>query len=116
MLEKTRKVCMVEYTSQGTPADYKCDGCGVSGVKLWREQVLVATLTRLFCAKCAGKDQDRDISSINADGMMLTLWGAMTDQIGVLLPAIPVDGLDTFWSYTAVPSTGVSWWRNLPNA
>lgn len=113
--ETKRKVGTVAYKIKDAPLDYKCDKCGAIGVKLWREYETPADVTSLYCARCAGKDQERDVSSISPEGMINTSYGSSTDQIGWLIPAIPVEGRDTYWGYTSVPDEGVSWWRSLPN-
>lgn len=111
-----RKVGTVNYTSGTIPEDYKCDKCGATGVKLWRESYTFADETSLYCFRCAGENQGKDVSSINAEGMIPTSHGHVTDQIGWLLCAIPVEGRDTYWGYTSVPDEGVAWWKKLPNA
>lgn len=38
----------------------------------------------------------------------------MTDQIGWMVPAVPVDGELAFSGYCSVPQDLVEWWRKLP--
>jgi hypothetical protein len=115
---KKRSIGTVLYTATKIPDGYKCDGCGASGVKLWREYGNFADETRLLCASCAAKDQNEDISTINEEGMITTDYGGETDQIGWYVPAIPVEGENTYWGYSSVPvpDEGIEWWKSLPNA
>jgi len=109
-----RKIDGVDYREDKTPADYKCDSCGATGVKLWREYQTFADCTELRCARCAAKVSDKDISNMEVDGSRKTDLGKI-DQIGWYVPAIPVEGQNTYWGYSSVPDEGVKWWRGLPN-
>lgn len=89
----------------------RCDTCGATGCKLWREYQTCADYTDLFCGACALLSQKKE-GPIDAGGYRQTEYGRC-DQIGWLLPAVPThDG--TFWGYTSVPTEGVKWWRDLP--
>ena len=116
-IEKIRKVGLVDYKSGKTPEDYKCEECGATGVKLWREYQTIATFVTLRCAKCAGKHSNVDVSRMDEQGSIPSdvLPGDKTDNIGWLVPAIPVEGQDTYWGYTSVPQEGCDWWYGLPN-
>ena len=57
--EITRNVGIVNYEKGTIPEDYKCDGCGIHGVKLWREYQTIASQTKLLCANCAENDQKK---------------------------------------------------------
>ena len=93
--------------------DYKCSVCDKENVKLWRQYMTVcATYVELLCADCAMKDQDKD-GVVGEDGRRETEYGAKTDQIGWLVPAVPTDENDTYWGYCAVPQDRVEWWRGL---
>jgi hypothetical protein len=92
------------------PESYKCSDCGIHGVKLWRIYQTFLENQRLFCAVCALRDQKKDWT-IDEDGRHTDDYGG-SDQIGWLVPAVPVD--DTFWGYTSVPAAGVEWWKRLP--
>lgn len=115
MSEKIRKVGEVNYALNKIPLDYRCDHCNIHGVKLWREYQTIATATKLLCAHCAGKNQGEDVGQIDERGRIISKIAGRTDQIGNLLPAVPVEGDDTYWGYTSVPEDGVDWWKNLPN-
>lgn len=94
--------------------DYACSACGAKGVKLWRQYNAFLDDIRLLCCACAEVDQ----------GKVCTLRTGtypehgVSDQIGWLVPAVPVDQLteqvESFWGYTTVPPTGVWWWQCLP--
>jgi hypothetical protein len=108
----------VDY-SKGPPPEYRCDDCGASNVKLWREYQTFLSQQRLRCCDCAAKDQGRDVSDIDSNGRRTTPeyeWGKdqRSDQIGWLIPAVPSESGDTFWGYTSVPGPGVEWWRRIP--
>lgn len=89
------------YSKGYLPDNYKCSVTGKSGVKLWRQSHTLASNVSLLCREEALKREG--ISEDDPD-----LYG---DQIGGLVPAIPVD--DTFWGYTSAPLMGVFWWYNL---
>ena len=103
----------VNYASGKTPEEYKCHGCGKTGVKLWREYQRIKP--KLLCAECAAEDQKEDISKINLDGSREIKIG-MTDTIGWYVPAVPDEEGLGFWGYTSVPDAGVNWWKHLPLA
>jgi len=87
-----------QYPPGYLPADYKCLGCGAHGVRLWRQYQTVASCIELLCRSCAETDQGEQLQP-------------GSDQIGNLVPAVPVDG--SFWGYTSVPKEGVEWWYSL---
>lgn len=94
------------------PERYRCTGCGASGVKLWREYQTLPSATALLCAPCACKAQGKP-DTVGPDGRRCDeVFGDRTDQIGWMVPAVPVD--DTFWGYSAVPREACAWWRALP--
>lgn len=110
MSEKFRKVGTVDYKKGIVPDDYKCDNCGAHRVKLWREYQTIASVTKLLCADCSEKDQKK-----NHDVSWRSLFSrGEGDQIGWLIPAVPIEGKDTYWGYTCVPNEGVNWWKDLP--
>ncbi|HOZ53517.1 MAG TPA: hypothetical protein PK142_02465 [bacterium] len=110
MKEIIRNVGIVNYAQKTIPDDYKCDGCGVHGVKLWREYQTIASQTKLFCAHCAEEDQKKNHE---ADWRSPFSIGD-GDQIGWFIPAVPVEGQNTYWGYSSVPGNGVDWWKSLP--
>jgi hypothetical protein len=68
----------------------------------------------LYCCDCAGKRQERDVSTIDERGRVADRLVGRTDSIGWLVPAVPTAEGDTFWGYTSVPGPGVEWWQRLP--
>jgi hypothetical protein len=88
--------------------EYVCSRCEATGVKLWRKANGADDV--LFCAEC-GKADQKLTGEVDDDGRHDGRYGK-TDQLGDLLPAVPID--DTFWGYTSVPDDGVEWWRALP--
>lgn len=104
----------IDYTSTTPPAGYRCTTCGAHGCKLWREYQTFLEHQTLECCDCAGKSQQRDVSTIDAIGKRTDEHGLRTDTIGWRVPAVPTEDGSTFWGYTSVPSEGVDWWRRLP--
>ena len=103
----------IDYTSKIPPSAYRCGTCGAHGCKLWREYQTCADYTELLCCDCAGKNQQKDVSTIDAEGKRETELGR-TDQIGWLVPAVPTEDGTTFWGYTSVSPQGCKWWYSLP--
>lgn len=92
--------------------EYKCSSCGAAGVKLWRQYMTFADHVELLCGPRALRETGEP-GPIDGGGYQGTKYGR-TDQIGGLVPAVPVDGESTFWGYTSVPQHWVDWWRALP--
>lgn len=105
-----RKISSVNYIKGIVPEDYKCDDCGAHGVKLWREYETLADHTVLQCADCAEISQRK----LHGSDWESPFKRGEGDQIGWRVPAIPVEGEDTYWGYTSVPQAGCEWWKNLP--
>jgi len=84
----------------------------VTGVKMWREYNTFADCTKILCGPCAMKDQGK-VAEIGPDGKRETDFGR-TDQIGWLVPCVPVAKEDKFWGYTSVPADACAWWDALP--
>ncbi len=99
--------------------DYVCVKCGARDCKLWRDYCVMLNQVALVCATCAGTQEKRDVSGIDADGKIPDRWhgdyGVRTDQIGNAVPAVPTAEMDTYWGYTSVPPDRVAWWRALPS-
>src|SRR5437588_6468205 len=107
---------MLNYNAKVTPVNYVCGSCGRGGCKLWRLYQTFLDHQKLFCFRCAGRDQKVDVRSINSAGTFLSeLTGGRTDQIGWLVPAVPDREMKTYWGYTSIPQEGYRWWLNLPN-
>lgn len=104
----------VDYAKAETPPSYRCQRCGTTGHKLWREYNTFLSHQTLLCARCAAADQGKDVGGMNAEGLYPSEYGR-TDQIGWYTPAVPTPENDTYWGYTAVPDAGVAWWKRLPS-
>lgn len=89
-----------ERTPEPASRPYRCEVCGASGVKLWREYQTFADKTLLRCVECAEADQGKKFEPPG-------------HSIGVLVAAVPNDR-GSFWDYTSVPEADVQWWDNLP--
>jgi hypothetical protein len=103
----------VDYSKSSVPSFYCCHNCKKRGVKLWRNYNHTEPI---LCAHCAGRDQGKDISGLDQNGMRPDELVGMSDQIGWFIPAVPTEDGNGFWGYTSVPKEGVIWWRRLPNA
>ena len=101
----------LDYRIIDTPPGYKCDVCGQSGLKLWREYNTFADHTKLLCAEHACADQNKD-DNVDDKGYSYDDLGR-SDQIGWMIPAVPTQEGDTYWGYTSVPQEGVIWWKSL---
>jgi hypothetical protein len=99
------------YLGGEIPEWYRCERCGATNCKLWREYQTCSPT--LLCATCAAKDQGKDISDIDAKGKYSSDPGDRTDQIGWYVPAIPVEDAKAYWGYTSVPFFGCKWWEKL---
>lgn len=97
---------------------YECCECHAKGCKLWREYGVYSRII-LRCCVCAAKNQKRDISTIDAQGMRETPeyeWhrpGDRSDQIGWYVPAVQTGDGD-FWGATSTPMDAYTYWQNLP--
>jgi DNA-directed RNA polymerase subunit RPC12/RpoP len=87
---------------------YKCDGCGATGVKLWREYQTIASHSDLLCAECAEK---RYIKTHEGKSPWASGDGY---EIGWMVPAVTTVEEDTFWGYTSTPKDRWDWWDSLP--
>lgn len=104
----------VDYSSTIVPTNYHCHECKVTGVKLWREYHTVLDNQTLLCVTCSGKEQGKDVSSIDDRGCITSEASGKTDQIGWRVPAVLNEENTSFWGYTSVPDAGVNYWKRLP--
>lgn len=79
---------------------YVCTKCSATGCRLWRQSHMFTEYIDLLCLDCAEKDQDKKKNR-------------ESDQIGMFVPAVPMEEGDTFWSYGCVPTDLVLWWYKL---
>lgn len=95
--------------------DYSCSECHASGIKLWRQYQTFVERIELLCLSCAEKDQGKEINlgRLPKDENDKT-WERPTDSVEWLVPAVPVDGEETYWGYTSVPNPALIWWHLLP--
>lgn len=104
----------VDYSRAVTPSNYVCHGCRASGCKLWRRYQTFLSHQTLLCANCTARDQKKDITGINENGLYRGEAGGVTDSIGWFIPAVPTSENDTYWGYSSIPADGRKWWRSLP--
>ncbi len=96
---------------------YQCCDCAVSDVKLWRALFHRTSRGKLRCCDCAAKNQHHlDIHDMAETGMHMNMnKTGMTDQIGCLVPAIPMKESDAFsGDIQAYPEEDWAWWDRLP--
>ncbi len=103
---------MPNYKSDQTISSYICSKCGASGCKLWRQYNTLASAVELLCVDDALVDQG-EAREVLENGRH-ALYLGITDQIGILVPAVPTEDDSTFWGYTSVPHGATAWWRRLP--
>ncbi|MDQ5883543.1 MAG: hypothetical protein QG654_457 [Patescibacteria group bacterium] len=104
----------VDYSKVEVPPSYTCRNCGATNCKLWRDFQDPLEYQTLLCAKCAAREQGKDIASIDANGMRDSTVSGRTDQIGWRIPAVPTESNNTFWEYNQCPQAGCEWWKKLP--
>lgn len=114
----------LDYSKPEVPEDYKCDDCGATHCKLWREYSAFPPV-RLECVDCAIKSQNNPniapafakiatTVQFKEDGSYIDHRGEETDAIGWRVPAVPDEANVSYWGYSSVPSAGVMWWKSLP--
>ena len=101
----------VDYAKLTAPKNYKCDKCGATNCKLWRDYQIA--FTDLLCCDCAARSEGEDIGTIQDDGSHQA-DGRKTDQIGWCVPCIPTESGLGFHVYGAIPPAAYNWWRRLP--
>jgi hypothetical protein len=105
-----RRVSIVNYKAIGmVPEDYKCDHCEAHGVKLWRQFQTTADQTNLLCAECA----EVEGREANHKHWQSPFKKGIGKQIGLYIPAIPIEGDNTYWEIP-IPEDGWAWWNSLP--
>jgi hypothetical protein len=104
----------VDYATSVVPEAYRCGACGTVGCKLWREYNTFLDSQSLRCCDCAGKEEKKDVRTIDDDGRIKEESFGRCDQIGSRIPAVPTEEGDTFWGYSSVPNAGARWWKCLP--
>lgn len=106
----------IDYAAGTVPSSYTCGHCGVSGVKLWRDVMAVATDVTLRCFACASIEDETSFGCDIRTGKHPTgrAGEPWTDQFRHRLPAIPTPDNRSFWGYTAVPPDALKWWYGLP--
>lgn len=98
----------VNYSAAADPPEnYRCNGCGAHGVRLYREYQTFLDHQTLLCTQCTLKDQKLTVADPYVD---ITKARA----IGWRVPAVPTQDGETYWGYTSCPEEGVQWWRSLP--
>ena len=91
------------YSEMESPEGYFCKDCGATGVRLYREYNTFLDYQHLRCRACAMSDQNKEVPDLLSE-----------HTIGWLVAAVPTEEGNTYWGYTSVPDSGVTWWDNLP--
>lgn len=100
---------------------YRCDICGATGVKLWREYNTLSDYTDLLCfthtmeavRNSRGFSGSTDLLGRPYTPERSMLWNrvaAVPDNFAVCM----TEPIDSYWGYTSVPQDGVEWWNALP--
>jgi len=92
-----------KYKKGRVPKGYNCDGCGATGVRLYRLYQAFLDGQMLRCRRCALEIQKQDKPD-----------DASEHSIGWLVAAVPTEDGTTYWGYSSVPQDGVDWWNQLP--
>jgi len=92
-----------KYKAGRVPKGYKCDGCGVYGVRLYRHYQTFLEHQVLRCRSCALESQKQTKPDSDYE-----------HSIGWMVAAVPTEDGTTYWGYTSVPQEGVEWWDRLP--
>lgn len=101
---------VVESKQLIKPKEYKCETCGKTKVKLWRDYMG----TTLSCVDCTLNNAGLTGTLVDDNGRRETEYGK-TDQLGWYVPAIQVvPGFEMLWGYTSVPQNRVEEWCKLP--
>ncbi len=117
-----RKIIGMKYPSV-IPEGYRCDKCRAHGVKLWcgdeiedyflrQAEFIPSSVRKLLCSHCAEADQRKKMFDSWKSEFILNIHGG-TD-IGILFPALPVNGVDNLFYGLGAPSFALIWWRKLP--
>lgn len=104
----------VDYSSRKTPSSYACGVCKKTGVKLWRDYGGMLSTQTLRCIGCAATEEGVSVRRMRPDGTHMQ-DGRMSTWIGRLIPAIPTDENDNFWTFWSIPARAWAWWKRLPN-
>lgn len=91
------------------PKGYKCDMCGKTGEKLWREYNVPAGQTQILCQHCVEQLQTQRY----IEGWKSDFSRGLGNTIGNFLPAIP--GPEGYLRYNrGLDERAQAWWDNLP--
>ena len=104
-----KQVGTVNYDKEAVPVDYRCDNCDAHKVRLWRQFQVEVSRTKLLCAICSEEDQ----KVFHKEGWQSQFSRGVGDTIGCYVPAVPIQGRNTYWGYPALPTDGIAWWRGL---
>ncbi|MDP3836793.1 MAG: hypothetical protein Q8Q67_01715 [bacterium] len=63
-----------------------------------------------MCTACAEHDQ----KNCHSEGWCSSYFLGRGLSIGWYVPAIPMQGRDTYWSHAAAPAKALDWWNKLP--
>jgi hypothetical protein len=89
--------------------EYKCEKCGKTDVKLWREYGCF--YPDILCLDCTLDKVRRS----EVEGWRSPFEEGRSDQIGWHVACIPDEEGVGWWGYTSVPEHLVRWWWALPD-
>ena len=98
---------------EAIPDYYRCYECEARDCKMWR-QLRGQDGVKPYCANCACRSQNIDIATLDAKGLVDGWNGIRTTQIGLYLPAIPMNDESGFYHERgAAPEAAIQWWTQL---
>lgn len=110
----------VDYSSQTVPAFYICWRCQGTNCKLWHPVDSNHFRGDFVCSGCLGLATHRTsgppksvVREIRPDGISRL---ATLDQVGCLIPVVPLLGSIGIWVYDHIPTEAAAWWHRLPDS
>ena len=96
---------------------YECGDCKRNDCKLWRKSQTLLDWQELRCFECIAKRLPSRPTGLQEDGSIDSpiTRGALTDQIGGMLPAIMTPDRCEMYPYIGAPADAIAKWKKLPN-
>lgn len=91
------------YAGGKVPSTYRCQRCGRTHVRLWREEGITVGIEYVYCANCLHSKFENIEKEINEG-----------QRIGSFIPAIPTEENNFFIGFKHFSKDGLDWWKKLP--